>query len=455
MRYPCTCSGPMRRREFLQAGWLALGGVTLPDVLAAREASGTARRETSVILLYLHGGPSHLETYDLKPDAPLEYRSIFRPIATNVPGMELCEHFPLQAKLADKLAVVRSVHHEMSSHSDGGIEVLTGKTPARPDPTSTSRSEHPDLGHVASRLRGPHADGLPQYVALPNKLYMTQPAYLGLAHSAFAAGDPSSPSYAPPNLQLVAGVDGSRLDDRRTLLDQFDRMRRGLDLQGSLEATDRFRAAALHMLTSPAAAEAFDLGREDDATRDRYGRHLWGQACLLARRLAQAGTAVITIYIDTPKTGQEFTNWDDHIMNAGRPGHFGRYMQIRLPYLDQALSALVEDIYARGLDRQIMVVALGEFGRTPRLSQNSQGVGRDHWPQAQSVLLSGGGLRTGQVVGATSRRGEYPVSRPLSPKDVLATIYQHLGIDTRHELYDFSGRPIPVLPWGEPIAELV
>jgi uncharacterized protein (DUF1501 family) len=450
-----TCTGPLPRRAFLRAGCLALGGITLADVLAARAAAGETTRDTSVILLYLHGGPSHLETYDLKPEAPLEYRSIFRPICTNVAGMDLCEHFPLQARLADKLALVRSVHHEMSSHSDGGIEVLTGKTPTRPDPTSTSRSEHPDLGHVASRLRGLHADGLPQYVALPQRLYMTQPAYLGLAHSAFAAGDPSNPSYAPPNLQLVAGVDGSRLDDRRALLEQFDRLRRGLDVQGSLEAMDRFRATAMQMLTSSAAAAAFDLSREEDALRDRYGRHLWGQACLLARRLAEAGTAVITIYIDTPRTGQEFTNWDDHILNAGRPGHFGRYMEIRLPYFDQALSALVEDIYARGVDRQIMVVALGEFGRTPRLSQNSQGVGRDHWPQAQSVLFAGGGLKTGQVVGATNRKGEYPTSRPLSPKDVLATIYRHLGIDLRHELHDFSGRPIPVLPWGEPIAELV
>lgn len=455
MPTPHRCTGPGTRREFLRAGWLALGGLTLADVLAAREAAGAAGRQTSVILLYLHGGPSHLETYDLKPEAPLEYRSIFRPIATNVPGMDLCEHFPLQARLADKLALVRSVHHEMSSHSDGGIEVLTGKTPTRPDPTSTSVSEHPDLGHVASRLRGLHPDGLPQYVALPYKLYMTQPAYLGLAHGAFAAGDPSSPSYTPPNLQLVAGVDGYRLDNRRMLLERFDRLRRELDQQGNFEATDRFRATALHMLTSPAAAAAFDLTQETDATRDRYGRHVWGQACLLARRLAQAGTAVITVYIDTPKTGEQFTNWDDHILNAGRPGHFGKYIEIRLPYFDQAVSALIEDIYVRGLDRQIMVVALGEFGRTPRLSQNSQGVGRDHWPQAQSVLFSGGGLRTGQVVGTTNRRGEYPASRPLSPKDVLATIYQHLGIDARHELYDYSGRPIPVLPWGEPISELV
>jgi hypothetical protein len=235
----------------------------------------------------------------------------------------------------------------------------------------------------------------------------------------------------------------------------FDRYRTGLDAAGAMNSVDRFHELAFDMLTSPHAAAAFDLAREEDALRDRYGRHLWGQGCLLARRLAEAGVGVTTLYINTPENGQDFTNWDDHIQNAGRPGHFANYMKVRLPYLDQALSALIEDVFARDLDRRIMIVAVGEFGRTPRLSHNANGTGRDHWPQAYSALISGGGLRMGQVVGATNSKAEYPTDRPCSPQDLLATIYRHLRIDPQHAFLDFAGRPIAILPNGAPIQELV
>src|SRR5262249_18201137 len=195
--------------------------------------------------------------------------------------------------------------------------------------------------------------------------------------------------------------------------------------------------------------------RESDRLRDRYGRNIFGQGCLLSRRLAEAGVSVITVVINTPKNGPEFTNWDDHIMNAMRPGHFGKYMETRLPYYDQAVSALIEDVYLRGLDRQILIVAMGEFGRTPRLSRNADGVGRDHWPDAQSVLVSGGGLKMGQVIGATNSKGEFPAQRPCTPKDVLATVYRHLGIDPKFTFLDPSGRPVPILGEGEPFAELI
>jgi hypothetical protein len=432
-----------------------LGGLTLGDVLAARAQSGQAACDTSIIFLYLLGGPSQLETYDLKPDAPSDYRSVFSPIATNVPGIALSEHFPLQARLADKFALVRSLHHTMASHSDGGIEVWTGKTPSKADPTSNSRSDHPDVGSIASRVRGAHPDGLPRYAALPNQTYMTRPAYLGLHHKAFDVGDPSADGYKPPGLRLVAGVDGRRLEDRTALIGQFDRLRSGLDQTGSLPGADEFRARALRMLTSPQTASAFDIAQEPDPLRDRYGRHRWGQSCLLARRLAEAGVAVVTITINTPADGQEFTNWDDHIQNAGRPGHFAGFMARRLPYLDQALSALIEDVYARGLDRRIMVLAMGEFGRTPRLSRNANGVGRDHWPQAQTALVSGGGLRMGQAVGATNSKAEYPAQRPYTPKDLLATVYRHLGIDYHQAFNDHSGRPVHILAEGAPIPELI
>jgi len=448
------CPGPIDRRDFVRIGALAMGGLSLPELLSARSQAATGKTDTSVILLYLHGGPSQLETYDLKPDAPVEYRSVFRPIRTTVPGMDICEHMPLHARSADRFALIRSVHHTMSSHTDGGIEMLTGKTPTRPDPSSRSISEHPDIGAVASRIRGLHPRALPMYVAIPNKLYMVRPSYLGLHHGPLNAGDPNAASYQVPGLSLPTGVDGRRFGERRTLQSRFDDLRREIDVQGQFAASDQFRSAALQMLTNPQTAAAFDLDRESGRLRERYGRHRWGQACLLARRLAEAGVAVTTIFIDSPAYGMEFSNWDDHIGNNGRPGHFAVYMRRRLLYLDQALSALIEDVYARSLDRQIMILVLGEFGRTPRLSHNAQGTGRDHWPSAMSVLISGGGLRMGQVIGATNSKAEFPTHRPCTPKDVLATVYRHLGIDGRQSFLDHSGRPIPILDAGRPLAEL-
>jgi uncharacterized protein (DUF1501 family) len=440
------------RRELLRLGVLGLGGLSLAEVFAGRTAAGTPGTDTAVILLYLHGGPSHLETYDLKPNAPAEYRSIFRPIRTNVPGMDLCELFPLQARIADRFALVRSLHHDVNIHSDGGIVVLTGKRPAVLDPSSQSKSEHPDFGSVASKLRAARKSRVPSYIAIPQQTYMTRPTYLGLAHAPTVVSDPAPSSGQALPFTLTGGP---RLEDRHGLLRRLDELRRQVDASRKTEASDRFREQAFELLTSRQVALAFDLGQEGDRLRDRYGRHRWGQACLLARRLATAGAAVITLFIDTPKSGPEFTNWDDHILNAGRPGHFGGFLKVRLPYLDQALSALIEDIYARGLDRRILVVVMGEFGRTPRLSTNTHGTGRDHWPQAYTALLSGGGLRTGQVVGATNARGEYPKERPYTPQDLLATVYRHLGIDYRQALYDAAGRPVPILAEGEPIAELL
>ncbi|HEY0983025.1 DUF1501 domain-containing protein [Schlesneria sp.] len=449
------CCGPHRRREFLQVGALALGGLSLSDVLAARAATGRSSEQTSVIMLYLHGGPSQLETYDLKPEAPSTYRSLFGSIPTNVPGIDICEHFPLQAKIADKFSLIRSLHHDIGIHSDGGIIVLTGKRPSRLDPTSQSKSEHPDFGSIASKVRGMTHNSLPPYVTLPMKPYMTRPTYLGVHHGPFEVGDPSLPNFAPPHLKLAAGLEGQGLEDRKNLLRQLDRLRGNLDQSGSLKGTDQFRNLAFQMLTAPEVADAFDIQREDPVLRDRYGRNLWGQGCLLARRLAEAGTAVVNLYIDTPQTGPDYTNWDDHSGNAGRPGHFAGYMRTRLPYLDQALSALIEDIFQRGVDRKIMVVVVGEFGRTPRIATNSLGTGRDHWPDAYSALISGGGLQMGKVVGATNSKAEFPTECPLTPFDLLATIYRHLGIDPQVSFPDMAGRPIPILGEGHPIRELI
>ena len=442
------------RRAFLRNAAFSLGGLNLSHVLAGRAAAGSVRLETSVILLYLHGGPSQLETYDLKPDAPIEYRSVFNPISTNVPGMDICELFPLQAKIADKFSLVRSLNHDVNIHSDGGIVVLTGKRPEILDPTSQSKSEHPDFGSIASRVRGYGPSVMPPYVAIPQHAYMTRPAYLGFHHAALDVADPTAPRVLPSQTTGVTRSD-VQASDRRRLIEQVDRLPVNLDLSGRLDSVGKFRELAFQMLNSPTAAAAFDLSREDNALRDRYGRNVWGQGCLLARRLAEAGTAVISLYINTPQNGDDYTNWDDHIQNAGRPGHFAHYMRHRLPHLDECLSALIEDIFQKNLQQRIMVVVMGEFGRTPRLSHNSFGTGRDHWPQAYTALVSGGGLRMGQVVGATNSKAEYPSERPYSPQDLLATIYRHLGIDPTTSFIDLQGRPIPILGTGEPIRELI
>lgn len=450
-RIPCT--GPANRREFLRAGALALGGLTLPD-LASAQATGRAESDTSVILFWMWGGPSQLETFDPKPDAPSEYRGPFRPIATNVPGMQICEIFPRLAQVADKFSLIRSVHHEMSSHNDGSIEMLTGKTPSKADPTSTAVSEHPDLGMVTSRMRGRRPGGLPQYVGIPTKPFMTRPQYLGVSHTAYETGDPSVERFQPANLKLDAGLNASRLGDRQALLAQFDRLRRQLDAGHSTDGVDQFHSQAFELLSSPRVAEAFDLEREPLELRERYGRTLWGQSCLLARRLAESGVGLITIDAQAPKFGlKRYFSWDDHVIPM-YDWDLGPAMLYRAADMDPALSTLIEDIHERGLNRKIVVVAMGEFGRTPRLSHSQGLTGRDHWPQAMSVLVSGGGWRMGQVIGATNSKAEYPVERPLTPQDVMASVYRHLQIDPRHELRDFAGRPQRILYHGEPIREL-
>lgn len=448
-----SCAGPAGRREFLRAGTMALGGLSLPKLLAAREQTGLSA-DTSVILFWMWGGPSQLETFDPKPDAPSEYRGPFRPIATSVPGLQICEIFPQLATQAHRCSIIRSVHHEMSAHNDGSIEMLTGKTPLRPDPTSLAHSEHPDMGMVTSRIRGRHPSGLPQYVGIPTKPFMTRPQYLGVSHTAYVTGDPSVAGFKPANLKLDAGLNGSRLADRLALMKQFDQFRRELQDGPTAEGISGFHQQAYQMLSSAKVAEAFDLEREPAQLRDRYGRTLWGQSCLLARRLAEAGAGLITIDAQAPQNGlKRYFSWDDHVIPM-YDWDLAPAMLFRATDMDPALSALIDDIHTRGLERKILVVAMGEFGRTPRISQASGLSGRDHWPHAMSVLVSGGGWRMGQVIGATNSKAEYPVERPLTPQDLLATIYQHLGIDPNHEFLDFGGRPQRILYHGQAIQEL-
>jgi hypothetical protein len=436
------CDG-LSRRSFLQAGALGVAGLALPDLLRLRAdatTSNAATRDTAVILIWLDGGPTHMDTYDLKPNAPLEYRGPMSATRTNVPGIDICDLMPRQARIMDKLAIVRSLHHTTGDHFAGAHWMLTGyhgSTAANLDPM------YPSAGSITARLRGPNQPGLPAYVAVPvaasiglNPGYHSA-AYLGSSYNPFqVGGDPNSTSFSVRNLQLPGGVTMAQLEDRRTLLAEFDGMRRDLDRSGTMDSMDRFQREAYEMISGPAARLAFDISREDPRTRDRYGRHNWGQSTLLARRLVEAGVTFVNIHMG---------GWDDH-------SEIGPAMQRKLPILDRALASLVEDLSDRSIYDKVALCVCGEFGRTPRVNQTA---GRDHWGQAGFTVMGGGGLRTGLVVGSTNERGETPRERPVTPGDMLATLYHVLGIDPRHVFHDRSGRPHPVLSQGSPITELV
>jgi hypothetical protein len=436
------CDG-LTRRSFLHAGVLGLAGLSLPDWLRAKaraSEAGRATRDTAVILIWLDGGPTHMEMYDMKPAAPAEYRGPLKTIQTNVSGVDVCELMPRHARIMDKLAVVRSLAHTTGDHFAGAHWMLTGhhgSTAANMDPM------WPSAGSVAAKVRGPNRAGLPAYVAVPfaasvglNPGYNSA-AYLGNQYNPFQTGnDPNNPNFSVQNLTLPNGVTLASLQDRRALLNTFDGMRRDLDRSGTLSSMDRFTQEAFEMISGPRAREAFDIGREDPRARDRYGRHSWGQSCLLARRLVEAGVTFVTVHMG---------GWDDH-------AQIERAMKNKLPIYDRAVASLVEDLSDRGLYERVAICVCGEFGRTPRVNRDA---GRDHWGESGFCVLGGGGLRTGLAVGATNDKGERPVTRPVSPGDMLATLYHVLDIDTRTIFPDRLGRPHPVLAQGTPIPELV
>ena len=453
------CTGPVDRRSVLRAGSFGLGGLALSDLLRLRAAAGNASPpETSVILLWLSGGPSQLETYDLKPEAPVEYRGEFRPIGSAVPGLDLCEYFPLQAAIADKFSVIRSIQPNYQDHGPGTWRFLSGRM--QPVRASDGAAHFPEIGSIVSWARRNQSHGLPQFIC-QNRIFREGHAYLGMNHAPFMIGGGMRPPYPGDadfkveNLALRTPPD--RLGDRRELLRGLDLLRSEIDNSGAMDAMDQFNRQAVDLLTGGRAKQAFDLHRESPATRDRYGRHHWGQSALLARRLAEAGCGFIHLnLLSIYKSGRYNNladNWDDHSQAAR--GNMFSALRRRLPVLDRTVTALIEDIYERGLDRNIMVVVTGEFGRTPRVSTASGMPGREHWGGAMSALVSGGGLRTGQVIGSTNARAEIPQSRLLDPNDLLATIYRFLGINPEDSIPDGQGRPMPILPWGEPIRELI
>ncbi len=434
---PAASARAVNRREMLRVGSLLLGGVTLGDLLRVRALGATAqprKREASVIQIFLGGGPSHIDTYDLKPQAPVEIRGEFAGIATRLPGYQIGELLPHMAQVLDRVAVVRSVAHSNADHLPASHWMMTGHDVK----SGITTNVNPACGALVSRARGPNRTDMPAYVSIPKKQLLGGAAYLGTAYNPFTTGsDAATATPAVQNLRLAGGLSAARLADRQTLRHDFDRLREEIDRSGQFAGIDRFTREALDIVTSSRAQEAFDFEREPAAARERYGQSSAGRGCLLARRLVEAGATFVTVL-----SGGE---WDSHV------DHFPIFRK-SMPPVEQAVAALVADLYERGLDQRVMVMVTGEFGRTPQI--NRQG-GRDHWPGAFTVLFSGGGLRVGQVVGSTDERAAYPITHPYSPGDALATLYNFLEIDTAQEFLDRSGRPIRLLPEGKPIAELL
>lgn len=434
---PFRVHSVQNRRTFLKVGALALGGLTLPDLLAARargaQSPGSYRK--SVILIWQAGGPSHIDMYDLKPNAPAEVRGEFKPISTNVPGIQISEHLPNQAKVFDKMAVVRSAFHTNAGHGMGSQWMLTGYQPT----IEVNDNIFPSTGSVVAKLRGSNTPGLPAYVNLPRVLSLGKAAYLGASYNPFAPdANPNEASFQVRNLKLPGRVDAERLERRKQLVSDLDTIRRDLDAKGDMNGLDTFYRDAMEMVTNTKAQQAFDVNRESVKVRDRYGRNDLGQCCLLARRLVEAGVTFVTV--------QAGGGWDTHGNN------FTELKRRLLPQFDSGVASLVEDIYDRGMQDDVLVLAMGEFGRTPKINKDA---GRDHWPGAMSVLYSGGGLKMGQMIGTTNALAEYPTSKPYTPGCVLSTMYHALGIDHKHVFYDQAQRPMPVLSEGEPIKELV
>jgi uncharacterized protein (DUF1501 family) len=427
----------VNRRAMLSASVAAPLGLSLTDILGARATAAESAqpvRNTSVIFVTLGGGPSQFETYDPKPNAAVEYRGPFQSISTALPGVTFCELLPKQAAMMDQLAIVRSIHHKQASHIAEHI-VETGYDLRN---AGNSRvGEMPSIGSVVSKIRGRNAAGIPSYVSLPRHHAYAGPHWLGAQHRHFAINeDPSLATFQVSNVSINDKLDLNRLNDRRALQRELDGAQQTFDLHGNAAALQAISRQAFDLITGERARNAFDISQESPATRDRYGRNTLGQRMLLARRLVEAGVPFVTVRMG---------DWDDH-------QELAKKITKRTPAYDTGITALIEDLRQRGLRRDVLVVAMGEFGRTPRFNGTA---GRDHWPAVNSVLFSGGDFRMGQVIGATDRSGGRVVEAPYTPQSALTMVYRHLGIDPATTFNDYSGRPQYVLENREPITELL
>jgi len=448
------CDGHSRR-SFLKLGVAGMAAVGLPELFRAKATASTpslGKKNTSVILIWLDGGPGHMDMYDMKPDAPAEYRGIWKPIRTVVPGFDITELYPKQAKVTDKFSMVRSLYHNTGDHFAGGHRMLTTKDMGVGG--ANTPQKFPGIGAIVNREVGPRQSGMPGYVAVPFAASIgLNPGYfgghmLGAQHNPFATGgDPNAPGFQVQNLNLASGLTLNQFDDRRSLLGQFDTFRRELDHKGTADAMDKFSREAYEFVGGPIARKAFDMSRENPHTRDRYGRHSTGQSALLARRLVEAGSTFVTVHLG---------GWDHHWdLKKGYENY--------LPMVDDAVSGLFEDLDDRGMLDTTLVVLCGEFSRTPKMNDGGNGgapmsmgtPGRDHWGNAMFCLMGGGGVKGGQVIGSTDRLGQTPKTRAVTPSNIHATIYHVLGIDPKLQLLDPSGRPTNVLDDPEPIRELL
>jgi hypothetical protein len=447
-----SCPGPrLSRREMLQIGGASLFGLSLPGLLRAQALGSAVGQHASadrLMVIFLNGGPSHLDMWDMKPAAPVEIRGEFQPIATSVPGVQFSEHLPRLARHMHQCTLVRSVHHSVNNAHAAAVYVgLTGHDRgeigggARP-------TDHPSLGSVAGMVR-PVPSGVLPYVSLP---YITKEGAGGPPQPGFTGGwlgrnrdplfvlrDPSSPSFAMPELGLGADMNRPRLDTRRSLSGVLRSIGEGV----SLADMDDFQARAFDLLTSSATQQAFQIEREPASLRDRYGRNIYGQSVLLSRRLLEAGTRVVTLSWAPDANA----TWDTHGNN------FTKLRSELLPALDRAVSSLLSDLAVRGMLERTVVAVMGEFGRTPRI--NGSGGGRDHWNFCYSLLLAGGGLKAGYVHGASDRIGARPSLNPVVPADIIATIYHCLGVPADLELRDRLNRPMTLVPWGNVVHDLL
>jgi len=448
------CDG-MSRRSFVQLGVAGMASLGLGDVLRAKAASkkvAADKSNVSTILIWLDGGPGHMDMYDMKPDAPVEYRGIWQPIKTVVPGFDVTELYPRQAKHTNKFSIVRSLHHDTGDHFAGAHRMLTSKNMGVSGANNIGK--FPGIGAIVAQQRKKLNREVPPYVAVPTASSVGRvPGYfagkfLGVQYDPFMTkGDPNAETFTVQNMVLPSGITVDRLDDRTELRSQLDTISRTIESRGTFDALDQFDQQAFSFVAGDKARQAFDMSQEDDTTRERYGRHTQGQSTLLARRLVEAGASFVTVH---------FGGWDHH---WNLQGGYEDY----LPKVDSAVASLFEDLEERGMLETTIVMLCGEFSRTPRMNDGGNGgppmskgtPGRDHWGNSMFCLLGGGGIKGGQLIGSTTAKGESPKDRPVTPSNIHATVYECMGIDPTLHILDHAGRPTPVLDDPTAIHELL
>ena len=441
------------RRNFLKAGWAGLAGLSLPALLKAQDQEKASGRSgssgKSVILLWMAGGPSHIDTWDPKPDRPPENRGPFGVTATRLPGVYFCEHLPKQAAMLDQFTVIRSVDAQFSNHEPNAV-FQTGNSEAEPRLNSRGHL-YPSISSIVAKLHGPNHPSMPANAAfIRSRTHIPGAGYLGKQFDPFPAnsaatlpiynevGVPSGRSTRANLFHFPRQLSQDRIMERRSLARAFDQMRNELDVSGNMNALDRYSQQAVDMLLGGRARDAFDLSRENPRCRDAYGPHLWCQQALLARRLVEAGVAFVTIDLSYhPSSG----TWDTHGDNIPPYGGIRKGLGPLLPLFDHLFTTLVKDLGERGLLNDVLVLAMGEFGRTPRVGTQGSSDGRDHWPSIMSMAIAGGGLRHGQIIGASEHDGGQIKNRPVTPGDLAATIYHHMGVPLDASYVDTTGRP--------------